>query len=241
MNKEPSIVKKTESALDDLHDLWRRRKPMCLIVLTVIVLPTGFTLYQQFVAVPALKSKVGALQEAKSEAEQQRDKAEIQLAPFLATANARFPDAPPDKRLDLLLGRIEQAVSDVQDAARRIGKERVLSDYLIKKVVPQLKRQPKMTVSITCVVGDSDGFALAKQLENIFTQAGWPMSDGGVSQAVFTAPQKGVQFVFRQNQPPSAALQQPLLEILDAIGQEKRLYIDPNQPQDNLKIVVGSK
>ncbi|MBW1965632.1 MAG: hypothetical protein JRI40_10560 [Deltaproteobacteria bacterium] len=241
MNEKQSIVKKTESALDDLLDLWRRRKLICIIVIAVIALPGGFTLYQQFVALPKLKSQVSTLETQKKEAEQKRDKAELQLAPFLATAKARFPDVPPDKRLELLLKKMEQAVTDVQDAARRIGKDRVLSDYLIKKVVPQLKHQPKMTVSITCVMGDTDGFALAKQLENIFTQAGWPMSDGGVAQALFTAPQKDVQFVFRQDQAPSAALQQPLLEILDAIGQEKRLYIDPNQPKDNLKIVVGSK
>jgi hypothetical protein len=184
-----------------------------------------------------LETTQGMLDDVKHE----RDKFQVQLAPFLATAEARFPDAPPDKRLELLLNRMEQAVSEVHDAVLRIGKDRVLSDYLIKKVIPQLKRQPKMTVSITSVMGDTDGFALAKQLETIFTQAGWPMSDGGVAQAVFTAPQKGCQFVFRRDQAPSAALQQPLLEILDAIGQEKRLYVDPNQAKDNLKIVVGSK
>ena len=56
MNEKQSIVKKTESALDDLLDLWSRRKLVCIIVLAVIILPAGFTLYQQIVSVPKLKS-----------------------------------------------------------------------------------------------------------------------------------------------------------------------------------------
>jgi len=90
MNEEQSIVKKTESALDDLLDLWRRRKLVCSIVLTIIIFPASFTLYQQFVAVPKLKSQVSTLGVQKHEAEQKRDKAELQLAPFLATAERRF-------------------------------------------------------------------------------------------------------------------------------------------------------
>lgn len=241
MNEQHSIVKKTESALDDLLDLWRRRKFVCIIVLVVIILPAGFTLYQQLVAVPKLKTQISGLESGKQKAERERDKAELQLAPFLATAKARFPDAPPEKRLELLLNRMEQAVSEVQNAARRVGKDRVLSDYLINKVVTKLKRQPKMTVDITAVLGDTDGFALAKQLETVFNQAGWPITEGGVSQAVFTAPQKGCSFVFPKEQAPTPSLREPFLEILDAIGQEKKLYIDPNQPKDSLKIVVGSK
>jgi len=241
MNEEQSIVKKTESALDDLLDLWHRRKLVCVIVLVVIILPGGFTLYQQLVTVPKLKTQISTLKSGKQKAERERDKAELQLAPFLATAKASFPDAPPDKRLELLLNRMEQAVSEVQNAARRIGRDRVLSDYLIKKVVTKLKLQPKMTVEITTVLGDTDGFALAKQLETVFRQAGWPITEGGISQAVFSAPQKGCRFVFPQEQTPSQSVQEPFLEILDAIGQEKKLYIDPNQPNDNLKIVVGSR
>lgn len=112
MNNEQSIVKKTESALNDLLDLWRRRKPVCIIVVAVIVLPAGLTLYQQFVAVPKLKDQVSTLKTEKHEAEQKRDKAELQLAPFLAVAERRFPDTPSDQRLDLLLTRIDKAITD---------------------------------------------------------------------------------------------------------------------------------
>ena len=76
MNEEQSIIKKTESALDDLLDLWHRRKLVCIIVLAVIVLPAGFTLYQQFVAVPKLKDQIATLETQKREAEEKHDKAE---------------------------------------------------------------------------------------------------------------------------------------------------------------------
>ena len=112
MNIEQSPVKKLESALDDLLDLWRRRKIVCCIVLAVIVLPTLFTIYQQIVALPKLKDKVSTLESEKSNAEKERDKAELQLAPFLAVAESRFPDTPADKRLDLLLNRIDKAITD---------------------------------------------------------------------------------------------------------------------------------
>ncbi len=112
MNIEQSPVKKFESALDDFLDLWRRRKIVCCIVLVVIVLPTLYTTYQQLVAVPKLKDQVSILKTEKSEAEKERDKAELQLAPFLAVADSRFPDTPSDQRLDLLLNRIDKAITD---------------------------------------------------------------------------------------------------------------------------------
>ncbi len=112
MNGEKSVIQKTESALDDLLDLWRRRKIICIVVLSVLVLPTLHTLYLQFVAVPALKSQVSTLETEKTEAIQKRDKAEIQLAPFLAVAERSFPDSPSNQRLELLVSKIDKAITD---------------------------------------------------------------------------------------------------------------------------------
>ena len=112
MNIEQSPVKKIESSYDDLVDLWRRRKKVCLIVIAVIILPGLFYGYVQFVALPDLKVKVSTLETEKSKAEKERDKAELQLAPFLAVADSRFPDTPAEKRLDLLLNRIDKAITD---------------------------------------------------------------------------------------------------------------------------------
>ena len=112
MNTEKSVIQKTESALDDLIDLWKRRKLACIVVLMVLILPTIFTLYLQFISVPAFKEQVNTLTKEKNEAVQKRDKAEIQLAPFLAAADRNFPDIPSNQRLELLLSRIDKAITD---------------------------------------------------------------------------------------------------------------------------------
>jgi hypothetical protein len=109
---EQSPVKKLESALDDLHDLWHRRKIVCCIVLAVIVLPISFTSYQQLVAVPRLKNQITSLDAEKGKVEKERDKAELKLAPFLAAAERSFPNTPSEKSLDLLLERIDKAITE---------------------------------------------------------------------------------------------------------------------------------
>ena len=237
MNEEQSIVKKTESALDDLLDLWRRRKLVCVIVLIVIILPAGFTLYQQLVAVPKMKDQITALQTAKREAEQKRDKAELQLAPFLAAAERRFPDTPADKRLDLLLARLDKAITDVQSAARKVSPERSLDPRLKQSLLSRLKSLSPLKVEITCVLGDTEGFSLASQLKDVFEQAGWKVN--GVNQAVFTVPIKHLVLTFGKE--PSREIQATLAPLFDSLGYPREAGLNKELGEDSLKIVVGSK
>ena len=237
MNEEQSIVKKTESALDDLLDLWRRRKLVCVIVLIVIILPAGFTLYQQLVAVPKMKDQITALQTAKREAEQKRDKAELQLAPFLAAAERRFPDTPADKRLDLLLARLDKAITDVQSAARKVSPERSLDPRLKQSLISRLKSLSPLKVEITCVLGDTEVFSLASQLEDVFEQAGWKVN--GVNQAVFTVPIKHLVLTFGKE--PSREIQATLAPLFDSLGYPREAGLNKELGEDSLKIVVGSK
>jgi len=237
MNEEQSIVKKTESALDDLLDLWRRRKLVCSIVLTIIIFPASFTLYQQFVAVPKLKSQVSTLGVQKHEAEQKRDKAELQLAPFLATAERRFPDIPADKRLDLLLSKLDKAINDVQNAARKVSPERSIDTTVRNSLVSNLKSIPALDVQITCVLGDAEGFGLASQLKDIFEQAGWEVK--GVNQAVFTVPIKHLVLSFGKE--PSRELQRTLALLFDSLGYPREAGLNKKLSENMLKIIVGSK
>ena len=237
MNEEQSIVKKTESALDDLQDLWRRRKLVCIIVLAVIILPTSFTLYQQFVAVPKLNSQVSTLEIQKREAEQKRDKAELQLAPFLAAAELRFPDTPADKRLDLLLSRLDKAINDVQRAARKVSPERTIEPNVSTSLVSNLKAIPALDVEIMCILGDTEGFALASQLKDIFEQAGWKVN--GVNQGVFTVPIKHLVLSFGKE--PSRELQRTLAPLFDSLGYPRKAGLDKQLSENSIKIIVGSK
>jgi hypothetical protein len=237
MNEKQSIVKKTESALDDLLDLWRRRKIACIIVLLVIILPAGFTLYQQFVAVPKLEDQVSALQTAGDEAKRERDKAELKLAPFLAAADRRFPDSPADKRLDLLLSRLDKAITDVQSAARMVSPERSLDPRLKQALIDNLKSVAPLDVEITCVLGDTEGLSLASQLKDVFEQAGWKVN--GVNQAVFTAPVKHLVLTFGKE--PSREIQRTLVPLFDSFGYPRETGLNKEIGESSLKIVVGSK
>ncbi len=258
MNNEPSIVKKTESALDDLLDLWRRRKLVCIIVLAVIILPACFTLYQQFVVVPKLKSEVSTLKTQKREAEQKRDKAELQLAPFLAIAKSNFPDTPEDQRLDELSEKLDRIIAESKNADRSIllklrtieetiggiqqgttvsTTKRVISEAVAKRLTSSLKDITDYDVDINCVMGDAEGFALAEQIKEIFSKTNWKVT--GVGQSIFSKPITGLIVEFGK-QPP-AVLQRALLPLFDNLGYPREANLNPKVPGNRLKIIVGGK
>jgi hypothetical protein len=118
MTQNQSIVKKAESAIDDLIDLWRRRKATCIIVIMIMVIPSGLTVYLQFHKVPGLEStiedknqRILDLDKNLEDAINARDKAEIRLAPFLAAAEGNFPKAPPDEGLELLMDKLDEVAT----------------------------------------------------------------------------------------------------------------------------------
>lgn len=244
MGEEPSIVRKTESAIDDILDLWRRRKLICIIAIFVIAVPVSFGVYQQFVEVPKLKSeisqkqhKIEDLQSNLQKAERERDKAQIQLAPFLAAAERTFPNKAPDQRLDLLLAKLEQAIGSVQDAARRISPERILDTEVKNTLVSNLKTIQPVDVEITCILGDTEGFTLASQIKSVFEAAGWKVN--GVNQAVFTTPIKHLILTF--GNAPAHQLQHALAPLFDSLGYARKANLDDKLGEGNIKIVVGSK
>ena len=226
MSSEQSIVKKAESALDDIVDLWHRRKLLCVIVVLVVIIPTLVSIF----TIPDLRSKL-------KNAERARDKAELQLAPFLAAANQKFPDKPQDKRLELLLARLDQAIGSVEDAARKISPERTI-DMKIKNILTtNLKSVPPLNVELHSVLGDTEGFSLATEIKTIFEQSGWKVN--GVSQSVFTTPMKHLILEFGEK--PSEELQLALGPLFDALGYRRKAVLNDKLPQDKLKIIVGSK
>ena len=239
MNKEQSIVVKTESALNDLLDLWHRRKLVCVIVLAVIVLPVGFTLFLHFVAVPKLEAQVRALQTEKGEAEQQRDKAELQLSPFLAVAELGFPDSPADKRLDLLLSKLDKAIVDIQSTTRGLLLERSLDSHLKQALIAKLKAIAPLDVKVSCILGDQEALSFATQLYNVFEQAGWKTVDGSVTLAVYLEPTK--YLAISSGKEPSLQLQQAFAPLFDSLGYQRDVVVNKELAENLLEIIVGSK
>ncbi len=221
-----SIVKKTESAFDDIADLWRRRKVLCIFVIFVLVGPSLLSAFM----IPHLKSKL-------EKAEGAKDKAEIQLAPFLAVANQRFPDTTPDKRLELLLKRLDQAIISIQDVARKVSPERSLAPEIQSSLVTNLKTIPSLDVDITCVLSDSESFELASQIKTVFEKAGWKVN--GVNQAVSSPPIKHLRLTFGKK--PSSELQRALVDLFDGLGYPREAKLDEKLGGNVLKIIVGSK
>lgn len=184
-----------------------------------------------------LQTKLADSQSALADVKAERDKYQTQLAPFLAVAERRFPDEPTDKRLELLLTKLDKAISDVQSAALKVSPERTLPPEVQQSLVTKLKSLPALNIEITCILGDTEGFALASQIKRVFDEAGWKVN--GVNQAVFTAPIKRLVLTFGKT--PSPQLKQALAPLFDGLAYPREAGLDAKLGEDNLKIVVGSK
>lgn len=56
--KNQSVIKKIESAIDDLIDLWKRRKVVSILVLAIIISPSLYSFYLKLNRIPKLESKI---------------------------------------------------------------------------------------------------------------------------------------------------------------------------------------
>lgn len=115
MSEDESIVKKAESTWDDLRDLWRRRKPLCVVIALVLFAPALFSAYQQFIAVPRLndeldrkRSEIKSRDSQINDLKRERDKLEVNLTTVQAAADRTFPDRKKEERLELLLSLLER-------------------------------------------------------------------------------------------------------------------------------------
>lgn len=76
-----------------------------------------------------------------------------------------------------------KAESDLLELQQRV-KPRMFTDDQRRSLIDALKRSsPKGLVTITCVLGDGEGFAFASQVDEILKAADWPTT--GVNQSVF--------------------------------------------------------
>jgi hypothetical protein len=160
---DQSFVRKGERALDDFIDLWKRRKPACVIVLLVMALPAiGFAI-SNFWGKGVLRHQVDDLQKRLNATERDRDSKAAQLAPFLAIANQRFESAPPDKRLDLLAQRIEELTHTVKETAAQLPPQwKLLTNEAMKRLQAKLDYLGWRKITISSVSGDKKAFELAQ-------------------------------------------------------------------------------
>lgn len=184
---------------------------------------------------------------------QERDKYELQLAPFLAAANQNFPEVPQEERLSLLSNKIDE----ILDTFREVGKsmlfklsevekaiddlqllsQRVLSESAVRQLRTNLGELIPLKVVIECTIGDNEAYVLAQQIKAIFTEVGWKVE--GVDQALYRIPQKFLKIIFSDM--PSRELQRALVPLVDDFGYPRHASINDNLSDNSIRIIVGSR
>jgi hypothetical protein len=239
MNTEQPLKSDSiEKEVGALKLLFKRQPVLCFLVVLWLVSTTVYAGYQ-IIQVHNLERENSDLQKKLEDTERERDAKASKLEPFLAEADLRFPDDPSDKRLELLLQRFEKTVIEFDGATKRKGPDRLLLESARERTIERLKRQQSLKVNITSVLGDTEAYSLAEQIKTVFLDAGWPVSKGSVRLGIFYKPQRGCKFYFAEK--PNPEMQEAILAILDSIGEKQKLFVDPQQSDDTLEIVVGSK
>ena len=243
MINNQSIVKKIEIAIDDFLDLWKRSKLLFLFVIIFILALGAYFVIPKFIYMPKLKSElekkentIKELEVKISKVEHERDKAQTQLAPFLAVANKKFSESPQDKRLDLLLNRLEQTVDTFQDIAKSIPVDRKLNQTIKNKIIERLKLIEPLVIEISCIVGDQEAISLAAEFKEIFENADWKVH--GITMVIINRPVKTISLIFGKK--PSRDILIALAPIFNSLGYPREYVIDEKINNNLLKILVGS-
>ncbi|CAB1064486.1 hypothetical protein D1BOALGB6SA_9282 [Olavius sp. associated proteobacterium Delta 1] len=244
MEHKDSIVKKTESAIDDFIDLWKRRKGICIIAIAIIIVPTCFTLFQQYIAIPKIQSqivkkdqKISLLENRLKETIREKDKAEIKLSPFLAAADRHFSKSPPDERLNLLVEKIDSLIKRVESAAKDIKSKRILSIEAISKIKSRFSLFPPLSFIITSIMGDQESMQLGEQIKRILEEAGQDVK--GVNQSLFTQPVFGLRINVYEL--PPKQIQAAIAPFFNDLGYKRVVGLKKELKPNQIEIIVGSK
>jgi hypothetical protein len=175
--KEPDLTppKKFAKWLDDTWDLLKKRPVVGFLFVTAflifVALPTCFGLWEKYKEVPELREKleksakeISNLNHQRDDLTRERDNAQSRLMPFLAVAEARFTNAPPDKRLDVLCSKLDSILG-------KLPKSRVLSreDLEVVKIAFS-KLDKSMTITVGYVDGAPEGKKAALQLSDMLQE-----------------------------------------------------------------------
>lgn len=158
--------------------------------------------------------------EAKSTASEASDRT---LALESDAANAKERAAKAEKALLELQRRIEP---------RRVSPEQQA------RLISVLSSAPNGAVSISCVVGDAEGCALARQIADILSASGYPQPN--LDQGMWDRNPTGLSIIVHSvaTAPPyAAAIQQAFFSIGLPMGGRE----DPRTSDRTVKILVGNK
>lgn len=234
MTDQPSIVARGERAFDDIRELWKRRKFLCVIVIIAICLPTFLFCFDRFGGRSKLSSELDETKQELDSTKRDRDAKATQLAPFLALANARYENAPADKRLELLIGRLEAATQTLLQITKPTSRE--LSAETVKRIQEKLDFAKRVPISINMPIGSDESGRLGEQLRSLFEAAGFKVD---VVFGIFTRAPKGISV--RAKPPLSPELEDALLMVFKDLGEDPQFYQAENLPESQVSIIVGAR
>ncbi|MBN1516710.1 hypothetical protein JXA32_09100 [Candidatus Sumerlaeota bacterium] len=260
MAEDKSFVRKTESEYDDWRDSWKRRKVLAsfviILVLIIFVLPAFYAAYQGYFTIPNIEKKhqneikdlkqvISDLKKDKENlenslksTENERDKAELKLAPFLAVADKTFPQTPADQRLELLVEDLNDAINKLTETTKDIKRVRTVSFKTKKQIISNLKKMKPLKVGIIVPVGDTDALAYGNEIKKVFEESEWVTL--GIMNLVTPEPFQDHLAVLTNSKIDSNSIIS-LLPLFEEHGYPPTVIHDDSMSTDVIHFLVGPK
>jgi hypothetical protein len=191
------------------------------------------------------RTELGKQQARAAKAEQDASEAKTTATKTNERAAALEKDAAQAKaaqqRVEIDLAKQKEKAATAEHALlqlqRRAEPRRISADQRVR-LVALLSQSPKGKVSISCVLGDGEGLAFAKDIDDVLKAAGWETNFG---QGVYSGGNPvGFGIVVRNaiSAPPYAtALQRAFFSVgIPVAGEE-----NPQLNAGDIQIIVGNK
>jgi hypothetical protein len=168
---------------------------------------------------------------------EERDTLSAHLAPFIARADLKYPDASHEERLNLLIMEMDEITITVEGEKHNLITDRVIAEKDRLYIANALRPIAPFQLEIAYVADDPEAYRLAMQIKGIFESARWKVA--GVSSLAMKPPLAHLVIEFREK--PTKMMQNALLPLYDCLGYKREAFIKTDLPEDGMRIIVGSK
>jgi len=236
MPENQSHIQTIEKTVDDLADV-KKRKPWLFYLIVLGLVAVGVLyVFDKFWGIPSLEEQITKQEKEIQELKRDRDSKATQLAPFLALANKTFEKSPPEKRLELLVERLDQVALNLETTVTQITRERGYGESEQTKIISALRPFRQWSVELGVVPGDFEAAQLASQLHGMFFEAGWKVSQISTIHGVAV---KGFRVEFGNW--PAPELQRALLPLWIDLGYPPSASTNLKLSATSIAILVGNK
>lgn len=133
------------------------------------------------------------------------------------------------------------ALENTLAEVRRSQAPRTLTPAQRVRLIEILKKSPKGEIDITCIMGDGEGNAFATEIDGLLKAAGWTVTGGGVTQAVYSGGNPRGAGILVRNASTAPAYAATLQQAFQEIGLPVPAAEVPDLPEGIVKLVVGNK